>query len=157
MAQQSSILKKVKFNKVSVQLSNNLYTLVPSVLFRKEEAEKYFFFNHSENSSGNIEQEQIKSFDAVNIFSVSDKVYAGLEKIFEHFSLHHHITSILDAVRLRHDKHSGMTIHINFRSAWLDVIVTESKKLIRLTLRAWKMRSIMFFLFANSFLSILNQ
>src|SRR5207247_1742364 len=66
LAEESFILKKVKFNKASVQLSNNLYALVPSVLFRKEEAEKYFFFNHSKNSSGKIEQEQIKSFDTVN-------------------------------------------------------------------------------------------
>ena len=47
ISEQSRILKNDRFKNTSVAVVNELSTLVPSALFRKEDAEKYFHFNLS--------------------------------------------------------------------------------------------------------------
>src|SRR5205823_10675510 len=78
----SSLLKNVNSDKVSVQFSNHHYTFIPASLFKNEEAEKYFFFNHPKKIHSKIESEQIKAFDIVNIFSADEQVLSTLENVF---------------------------------------------------------------------------
>ena len=130
LTEDSSLLKNAAFDKVSVQFSNNNFTFIPSNLFRKEDAEKYFFFNHSKKPHGRVETEAVKAFDAVNIFSVDEQVSASLEKAFGNFSVHHHVTALLQALRLHSGNDNKKMMHLHFRSGWIDVIVTEGRKLL---------------------------
>jgi hypothetical protein len=130
LSEHSAIVKNVTFDKVSIQFSNNYYTFIPLTLFRKEDAEKYFFFNHSKKPQSKIETEKINGFDIVNIFSVNDQVSSSLKKVFNTFSVHHHITSLLQSVRLQSGKDNKRMLHVHFRSGWIDIIATEGRKLI---------------------------
>jgi hypothetical protein len=127
---ESNILKNVSFDKVSVQLSHSNYTFAPSALFHKEEAEKYFYLNHLKKLNQRIENETIRNFDIVNIFSVDEQVRSSLQNAFGDVAIHHHITSLLYAIRLQSGKENVRLVHLNFRAAWVDVIVTEEKKVI---------------------------
>lgn len=128
-SQNSSILKSVSYESASVQISTP-YTFIPSSLFHKEDAEKCFYLNHPKKSASRIESEPIRNFDAVNIFSVSEKVSESIRKVFSNATLHHHITGLLQAIRLMHGKENKKMMHVNFRSDFIDVIVTEGKQLI---------------------------
>jgi hypothetical protein len=126
--QQSNLVQKATIDKVSVQLSHNLYTFVPAALFRAEDAEKYFKLNHPKKGQVRIENEVVKGFDVMNIFSVNENLYSELKKTFNAFTLHHHITSLLQAVRLKAGK--DKVLHLHFRPGWVDVIIMEGKRLL---------------------------
>jgi hypothetical protein len=129
LPEQSSLLKSASHNKVSVQLSNHQYTFIPSTLFKAEDSEKYFFFNHPKKPNHRVETEPIKAYDILNVFSVDEQVLASLKKVFTDFSIHHHTTSLLQSVKLQSGK-DNRVMYMHFRSGWIDLIVTEGKKLV---------------------------
>jgi len=127
---QSSILKKVDFNNVSVQVVNPKFTFIPSALFKAEDAAQYFRFNHGEQEGESIHFDVIKGYEAVNIFSVPGILVSAIKKLFEKFSLHHHLTSLVDAARFHTPKNEGKCLFVHVRPSGLDLIVTEERKLI---------------------------
>jgi hypothetical protein len=129
LSEQSSILKNVTFNKASIQVAHSFYTLIPSALFRKDDATKFFHFNQKAQRNSTIESEAVKAYDSVNVFSVDAGIASSLKKIFNtDFVIHHHITSLLQAVRLEPGK--DKTLYVHFRAGWIEVIITDGKKLV---------------------------
>ncbi len=126
----SAILKKVDFRNVSVQFAGNRFTFIPSALFKPEDAEQYFYFNQNKREGEEIHYDLIRGHETVNIFSVSREVVSGLKKIFEKFSVHHHLTSALDATRFYTPKQQEKTIFIHVHSSMIDVVVTDERKLL---------------------------
>lgn len=130
LTRQSTILQKVDFSNTSVQVSGNRFTLVPSALFKAEDAEQYFYFNHPKRDGEDVHFDTINSFDAVNIFSVSTLLKTELKKIFENFSIHHQLSSLLEASRLYAGNKSAKSMYIHIHSSSVEVIVTGERKLI---------------------------
>lgn len=130
LTRQSDILKKIDFRNVSVQFANSRFTFIPSALFKAEDAEQYFYFNHPKRDGDEVHFDIITSYDAINIFSVSGEVIAALKKMFERFSVHHQLTSLLEAAGFyaRNKPERNMFIHVH--SSCIDVIVMEERKLI---------------------------
>ena len=130
LTQHSSILKKVDFKNVSVLFANADFTFVPSALFRKEDAEHYFHFNHQRRDGEMLYHDFIKGEDAVNIFSVPEAITLSLKNLFERFSVHHHLTALADAARYALQKQTGKSMFVHVHSESLDVIVHEDRKLL---------------------------
>jgi hypothetical protein len=130
LALQSSILKKVDFRNVSVQFSGNRFTMVPSAVFKEEDAAKYFYFNQQKRADESIYADTMRGIDAVNIFAVPDSWIAAFRKLFDRFSIHHHLTSLVAAVRFHAQKHSGKNVFIDFHGSSLDLIVLDERKLL---------------------------
>ena len=130
LGKQSSLLKKVNFDKVSVQISGNHYAFIPSILFRKENAGQFYSVGHRKDAQSRIESENVSGFDMVNVFSIDEQVFSSLKTVFNNFLPHHHITSLLAAVRLQPVKDGSRKLFIHFRAEWVDVIVTEGRKLV---------------------------
>jgi hypothetical protein len=130
LTRQSTILQKIDFSHASVQVSGSRFTLVPSALFKAEDAEQYFYFNHPKRNGEEIHFDTINGFDAVNIFSVSTILKTELKKIFENFSVHHQLTSLLEASRLHAGHKSEKSMFIHIHSSSVEVIVTGDRKLI---------------------------
>ncbi len=130
LAEQSSILKKVDFRNVSVQVSNSLFTFIPKALFKKEDAEQYYYFNHQSVDGIQIHHELIRAYDMVNIFSVPEKINVGVKKLFEQFTFHHHLSSLLEAAKFHTQKQVGKVLFVHIHSSSIDVVVTEERKLL---------------------------
>ncbi|MCX6274279.1 MAG: DUF3822 family protein [Bacteroidetes bacterium] len=130
LTRQSTILQKIDFSHSSVQVSGSRFTLVPSALFKAEDAEQYFYFNHPKRDGEEIHFDTINSFDAVNIFSVSTLLMTELKKIFENFSVHHQLTSLIEASRLHAGNKSVKSMFIHIHSSLIEVIVAGERKLI---------------------------
>jgi len=130
---QSSILRKVDFTTVSVQVINRNYTFVPSVLFREEDTSQYFFLNHSDNNRNSATEnktETVRAYDLINVFSVSEIILTALKKVFERFICHHHLSSILEAIRIENSGNELKNLSVHFHSGFMDVFVTEGRKLL---------------------------
>jgi hypothetical protein len=131
LPERSEILKKVNFRSASVQLCNQQFTFIPQALFKPEDAANYFQFNHPANQGNyHIHHEAIRGFDAVNIFSVSETLHTGMKKIFEEFTLHHQVTSLLESVRVQFRKQDEKILFLHIHSENVDIIVSEGRKLI---------------------------
>lgn len=130
LTRQSTILQKIDFSHSSVQVSGSRFTLVPSALFKAEDAEQYFYFNHPKREGEEIHFDIINGFDAVNIYSVSTLLMTELKKIFENFSVHHQFASLLEASRIHAGNKSAKSMFIHIHSSYIEVIVSGEKKLI---------------------------
>jgi hypothetical protein len=127
---QSNILKEVDFTNVSVQVVNRNYTFVPSVLYREENIRQYYFLNHSMNSAIEIKADTVRAYDLINVFSVSETILSALKKIFTRFTCRHHLSSLLEAVRMENSRDEHKNISLHFHSGFIDLIVTEGRKLL---------------------------
>ncbi len=125
----SIILKNYEFKSTTVAVVNELSTLVPSALFREEDTEKYFRFNFNSNHS-HILSESIRAFDVVNVFALSSSLNESVYRLFDHPAIHHHTSSLLQGVHLAFRKSNEKMLLINIRSGYVDIVVTEGKKLI---------------------------
>jgi hypothetical protein len=126
----SSILKKVDFAHASVQFSGSRFTFIPAALFRAGDAPNYFYFNNPQRGGESLHHEDVRGYDAVNIFSVPGVVVNALKKLFEKFTVHHRLTVLLDAARLSSLTQPGKSMFLHVRGAGLDVVVVEDRKLL---------------------------
>jgi hypothetical protein len=130
LAHESAILKKVDFRNVSVQFANERFTLIPSAIFKAEDVQSYFYFNQVKREDDSIHVDHVMGFDAVNIFAVSDTLISAVRKLFERFTIHHHLSALLNAARLYPHQQGGKNIFIHVHSSSMDVIVVEERKLL---------------------------
>lgn len=130
LARQSSILQKIDFRNASVLVSGNRFTLVPSALFKAEDAAKYFYFNNPFREDEEIHHDAIRSYEALCVFSVPSKWMAALKNVFETFSIHHQMTASLEATRRFAGNKTAKTLFIHIHSSSLEAIVTEERKLV---------------------------
>jgi hypothetical protein len=126
--EKSAILKNFRFKSISVEIINEQNTLVPSALFRKEDATKYFNFNF--NKDWLVFTEAIPAFDAVNVFGVPQLLKETLNHLFDRYELHHHTTAWLEGIHLSFKKSPEKHLLVNIRNTHIDIAVTENKKLI---------------------------
>jgi hypothetical protein len=125
----SDLLKKNKFRTTTVSVINEFTTLVPSALFQKEDAEKYFHFNFDAKEV-KVHSETIRAFDVVNVFAVSGPMVKAMDQIFDEPVIHHHTTALLEGVHLTFKKSNEQKVLLNVRREYVDIIVTENGKLV---------------------------
>ena len=130
IAAQSEILRKVEFSKVSVQFAGSRFTLIPAALFKAEDAAQYFYFNHRKREGDVIHHEVVSGFDAVNVFALPELLLSGLRKMFDKFSVHHHLTALAGAARLSSTRQESKSLFIHVHGSHLDLIAMEERKLL---------------------------
>jgi hypothetical protein len=129
VSEKSILLKKYQANNTVVEVLNGLSTLVPSALFREEDAADYFHFNFNEGDS-TVHHEPVRAFDAVNVFGITRPLSESVNHLFGNCRLHHHATALLEGIHLSYKKSGEKLFFLNVRKEHLDIVVTEGKKLI---------------------------
>ena len=125
----SIILKNYNFKNVSVEILNHEATLVPSALFREKDESTYFQFNFNDHDAV-IRSEPVRAFEAMNIFGVPKLLTETLNHLFGSYDLHHHSTALLEGIHLSFKKSGEKTFFLNIRKEYIDMVVTEGKKLV---------------------------
>ncbi len=125
----SILLKNYSFKNTSVGFLNEQSTLVPSALFRAEDAAKYFHFNLNADDA-TIHSEPVRAFDSINVFGVPKTLTETMNHFFGNYSLHHHSTALLEGIHLSFKKSNEKLFFLNIRKEYVDIVVTEGKKLI---------------------------
>ena len=125
----SLILKNYSFKNISVEILNEQTTLVPSALFREENSAKYFHFNFNAADT-TIHAEPVRAFDAMNVFGVPALLIQTMNHIFGNYEIHHHSTALLEGIHLSFKKSGEKIFFLNIRKDYVDIVVTEGKKLV---------------------------
>ncbi len=125
----SILLKNYTFKNTVVGFLNEQSTLVPSALFREEDASKYFHFNlHADDAM--VHSEPVRAFDSVNVFGVPKPLTETMNHVFGNHHLHHHATALLEGIHFSFKKSGEKIFFLNIRKEYVDIVVTEGKKLI---------------------------
>ena len=129
LTEESTILKKVDFKNVSVLFAGSRFTFIPSALFKEEDANEFFYFNQKHAEKETIYFDRLRGYDAVNVFAVPDALYAAFSRLFEKFSVHHHLSALMETARIYPSKQSPTPLFIHLHSSVMDVIVLNERKL----------------------------
>jgi hypothetical protein len=130
LTQQSSILKKVDFRNASVLLGSSRFTFIPSALFKEEDAKDFFYFNQKSIENETIHFDRLRGYDAVNVFGVTAQMHAAFTNLFENYSVHHHMSAVIEAARLNPSKQSSAPLFIHLHSSTMDIVVLNERKLV---------------------------
>jgi hypothetical protein len=130
LTQQSSILKKVDFRNASVLLGSSRFTFIPSALFKEEDAKEFFYFNQRSIENEMIHFDRLPGFDLVNLFGVPASLHAAFTNLFENFTVHHHLSAILEAASLHTSKQSSPPLFIHLHSSAMDIVVLNERRLV---------------------------
>jgi len=130
LTQQSSILKKVDFRNVTVLFGGNRFTFIPSALFKEDDAKDFFYFNQPRIENEAIHHDRMRGYDAVNVFGVPGSLHAAFSKLFEKFSVHHHLSAVMEGARMVPSKQSASPLFIHIHSSMMDIVVLNERKLV---------------------------
>ncbi|MES1181403.1 MAG: DUF3822 family protein, partial [Flavobacterium sp.] len=125
----SILLKEQAFDSSSVAIVNSFFTVVPSALFQEEDKREYVQFNFNTEDMI-IKSDKVSSYEAVNVYALSELMNNNIETFFKNSITYHHTTPLLAGVQLAYGKFNRKTITVNVRPGSIDVVVTEGRKLI---------------------------
>jgi hypothetical protein len=131
----SNIIKENKllqnnFTNVSAAIVHNRSTLVPNVLFEKDNKNTYLHFNHNIESEDSVMVDDLKNTATKNIYVLPDCLDRTLRQRFSNIKFIHHSTALLDNVLLQHKHEDKPRVAVHVQMTHFEVLVTGGKKLL---------------------------
>jgi len=119
------------FQATSIVYESQQMSLIPKPLFQPGQVSEYLRFNHILSADDNVCYDQLPNLDAVNIFSVPDKIIKLLDHFFPGVPVHHFSSALVENILIRNKNFGqGEMIFVNVRKQWLDIIVLDGRKLL---------------------------
>ena len=123
-------IKEYAFSEVVVVHRNDLFSLVPKVLFDPDELANYLKFNTKILANDLLEYDEIPAFEMVNIYVPFVNINNFIYELFGDFEFKHHGTVLIESL-MSSNAHSSEGICYAYVTAdELDLIVLQNKKLI---------------------------
>ncbi|MGB5647445.1 DUF3822 family protein [Muriicola sp.] len=123
-------IKEYAFSEVVVVHRNDLFSLVPKVLFDPNELANYLKFNTKILANDLLEYDEIPAFEMVNVYVPFVNINNFIYELFGDFEFKHHGTVLIESL-LSSNAHSSEGICYAYVTAdELDLIVLQNKKLI---------------------------
>ena len=110
------------YSEVQLIVETDLYVFVPSPIFKTENIDDYFYFQHPKDKTQIVLFNRILNWDTVNVFSLPLEVNEALNKLFPDLAVAHQLSYFLS--EKRKTKEDG--IYIWVRPKVLDVVVLKS-------------------------------
>jgi len=138
LSQQSRILRTYPFQKVTVAVASNQFTLIPEALYREEDASKYYAFNFTPSPAQKILSQGIRTFQARVVYSIPNEVNEYVSSAFRDPLLLPHIAPLLESARQWARGNERVSILFNVRNSSLDIVIAENSKLILANSFNWR-------------------
>lgn len=125
--EQNDFLSK-PFKKVSISISNSLYTFVPSPLFDASSAEKYLKLNCKISQNDEVQYASMKNMNAYCIFAIDKKIKIFFDYQFTGAKYLHQSMVLSDAVLNNFKNKEQQSVIINIRKNDFDAVIIKDKK-----------------------------
>lgn len=117
---------KLEFKKTRIICEFDDFTVIPAVFFKPEQSDVMLAFEHDLNRTDSVLFNQLPAFDAINIFSVPEGFYRGIQQVFPSIAIEHQVSFLLtDLVK----KTSDDSLQIYVRSKMMDIVAISDMKL----------------------------
>lgn len=134
----SKLLRNYEFSRVTAGIMSTEYTLVPEALFKKGDQEAYYRKNFMTSPEQIIHAEFIIPFRLYSIFSIETELENELNHLFQDPKLWHFSQALLTGIGLQTKADSGKQLLLNVHGEYIDIVVTENKKLLLMNSYSWK-------------------
>ena len=124
------ILLKEDFNKVSVLVGGNKYTLMPPPLFNPENARKYLAFNHPLSQEDEVRFDEIHAPESVLIYGFAGSINSWINHHYPDATIFHQCSPLLRSMHIQNKSGNHIaTVMANIRSDILDIIAFKGASL----------------------------
>jgi hypothetical protein len=127
------------FAEKKVFINTSKYTLVPSVVFKAEEAEN-ILSAVSDITDCQVHYQHISALDSYVLYAVHKPLMNRLEKWLGHFEVQHHISALLTSQTQYYLSPNVYNVFLDFNNTSFTQTVFDGKKLLHINTFAFKNR-----------------
>jgi hypothetical protein len=126
----SQAIEQYAFSEVVAVHRNDLFSLVPKVLFDPQELPNYLKFNARILANDLLEYDEIPSFDLVNVYVPFVNINNAIYDLFGEFEFKHHGTVLIESLLGSAARISEPVCFAYVTPEAFDLIVIQQKKLL---------------------------
>ncbi len=123
-------IKDFEFSEVVIVHRNNLFSLVPKVLFDPNELANYLKFNTKILANDLLEYDEIPGYDMVNVYVPFININNFIYELFGDFEFNHHSTVLVASLLGRNASGSETICYAYATDDELDLVILQNKKLL---------------------------
>ncbi|MBT8280745.1 MAG: DUF3822 family protein [Muriicola sp.] len=123
-------ITEYSFSEVVAVHRNDLFSLVPKVLFNPKELPNYLKYNAKILANDLLEYDEITSFDLVNVYVPFVNINNDIYDLFGDFEFKHHGTVLIETLLAGNNTGNDPICYAYITPEELDLIIIQNKKLI---------------------------
>jgi len=123
-------IKEYAFSEVVVVHRNDLFSLVPKVLFDPQELPNYLKFNAKILANDLLEYDEIPAFDLVNVYVPFVNINNDIYEHFGDFEFKHHGTVLIESLLSGSTTGNEPICYAHVTPEEVDLIILQNKKLL---------------------------
>ena len=121
----------LRFKTVNIIYETSKSTLVPSPLFDKTEKETFTKFNFTIEESHDVKYDKLNNLDAFILYTFPVQLKETVNELFPKHKLLSHSGVLIESILVLHKNlPEQKRAFVNVRNSYLDIIVTEGRKLL---------------------------
>ena len=119
------------YQQVKIIWDNDRKTLIPNPLFRPGEEKEYLRFNHPLAEEDIVRHDRLPNLDAVNIYSIPQRILSLLEKYFPGACVNHASSALIENLVISNkNRDESKMIFVNVKKNDFDIAVFDGRKLL---------------------------
>jgi len=123
-------IEEDQFSEIVVVHRNNLFSLVPQVLFNEDELANYLKFNTKILANDHLAFDELESFQMNNVYVPFVNINNYIYDLFGEFTFKHNGTVMVESLLNNHSSSKEAVCYIHTSQRQMDVTVIASKKLL---------------------------
>ncbi|MGS0526952.1 DUF3822 family protein [Zobellia nedashkovskayae] len=123
-------IEEDQFSEIVVVHRNNLFSLVPQVLFNEDELANYLKFNTKILANDHLAFDELESYEINNVYVPFVNINNYIYDLFGEFTFKHNGTVMVESLLNNHSASKEAMCYIHTSQRQMDVTVIASKKLL---------------------------
>ncbi len=133
---------------VYVDISNPLYTIVPTALYHTENKEQWLKFNHTVTAEINVLSDDLYSADSKCVYAVDEKLKSLIDQTFPNNHIKHKTSCITESLaNIASKKYKSCLVHVGAEN--FDVALYNKKMLFFNTFEYQSVEDFLYFILAS--------
>ena len=125
-----SRMNQKDYKSVHLVFDNNYFTLVPSVLFKKEQAGDYLNQVHQLPENFIVKTDTLPFLETKNVYAVYAPLFYGLTDHFSSMEMRHASTVFIQQMALQQKKRKGSAVFVEVGISSMHIIAFDQDKLV---------------------------
>lgn len=121
---------KNKFNSVSASISHQINTLIPNILYDKNNGKNLLAFDQDLLQNEQEYSDWIPSIQAFNSYTIPVELTRCFDKHFEGISWKHDSSILIESLLRQFKLHEKKKIYLSIQNTYFEMVVLNGKKLI---------------------------
>jgi len=118
------------YKSVHLVIDNNYFTLIPSLLFKKEKARDYLAQIHQLPENFIVKTDSLSFMETENVYAIYAPLFYSLSDYFSSMKVRHASTVFIQRMTLQQKKQKGSTVFVEVGKGFMHIIAFDKDKLL---------------------------